>query len=116
MLEICVNRISAQQEAVGRRGPVYWCGEQLKDICRATAGAAELVAADVGQPGMGIADCEKKIREHFQKNRPGEADGAEAADKIIREFYGLPEAGAAPVPRPQLKPVSTGMKLTDFLK
>lgn len=101
MLQRCIELITAQQKAVGLIGPVFWCGEQLKDICKATPGAAALVAADLEQPGMGIADCEKKIGEHFRKNRTSAEEGPKAADKIIREFYGLPAPGGEVVPAEQ---------------
>lgn len=42
---------------------------------------------------MGIADCEKKIAEFASKNRTGNVGfcGPADADRIIREFYGIPK-------------------------
>lgn len=89
-----VQKIDLQQK--GKEGTaVYGVGEQLKDICRTTPGAAELVLRDLDVEEMSIDKCEKKIKEradelHKKKGgssicvTPAEADG------IIRKFYGIP--------------------------
>lgn len=92
-LQTALDRITAQQ-AKHRQGSAPWCvGEQLKDILRAQPEAADLVARDLDQTGMGLADCEKKIADFAQKNKQGNVGfcGPADADHIIREFYGLPE-------------------------
>lgn len=108
--ERCVDLI-AQQQKGHERGPVFWLGEQLRDICRMTPGAAELVANDLERKGMGLVDCEKKLAELAQKNR-GQI-GAEDADGVIREFYGL--AAFCEDAAPAAKPAGAGMRLADFL-
>lgn len=99
-LQTALDRIAAQQ-AKHRQGSAPWCvGEQLKDILRAKPEAADLVARDLDQTGMGLADCEKKIADFAQKNKQGNVGfcGPADADRIIREFYGLPERSETPSP------------------
>ena len=95
-------------------------GEQLKDILRAQPEAADLVARDLDQKGMGIADCEKKIAAFAKTNSQGNMGfcGPADADRIIREFYGLPAhradtvTPAAAVPAPARRRT---IRLADFL-
>lgn len=86
---------------------VFMVGEQLKDICRAEPGCAEIVAKDLEVAAMSIAECEKKVKaqaDEIQKKSKSKSVGLSGAvaDRIIREFYGLPAAGekAAPVAAP----------------
>lgn len=97
-IDAVMAKIEAQQK--GREETAVWAvGEQLKEICRFTRGAAELVARDLDAAEMSIAECEKKIKAFADKRHrkhggncayvsPKEADG------IIREFYGIPEEEA----------------------
>ena len=99
-LQNALDRITAQQ-AKHRQGSAPWCvGEQLKDILRAKPEAADLVARDLDQTGMGLADCEKKIADFAKKNKQGNVGfcGPADADRIIREFYGLPDRSETPSP------------------
>lgn len=97
-----LDKIAVQQNH-HKKGSAPWCvGEQLKDILRAQPEAAELVAQDLDQKGMGLADCEKKIAAFAKANSQGNVGfcGPADAERIIREFYGLParrEEPAAPV-------------------
>lgn len=86
---------------------VFIVGEQLKDICRADPACAQIVAQDLEQKGMYIEACEKKIAafaDKLNKEKKLSKVGVSqaAAEKIIREFYGLPEVGekATPVAEP----------------
>lgn len=99
-LQTALDRIAAQQDK-HRQGSAPWCvGEQLKNILRAQPEAADLVAKDLDQNGMGLADCEKKIADFAQKNKQGNVGfcGPADADRIIREFYGMPERSETPSP------------------
>ena len=71
--EKAIAAIEAQQAKVKERSPQWVAGEQLKDICRAEPHSAELIAQDLVTPVE--------------------------AEKVLREFYGLPAAGE-PVPAP----------------
>lgn len=103
IFEKVIEKICSQQKGIEDTA-AYCVGEQLKDIVRATPGAAELVFKDLDVKEMSIVECEKKIRaradEKHKKNRgnfafvsPKEADG------IIRNFYGIPEAASMPEPQ-----------------
>lgn len=63
-----IRKIESQQK--GKEGTaVYGVGEQLKDICRTTPGAAELVLRDLDVEEMSIDKCEKKIKERADELR-----------------------------------------------
>ena len=87
--------IEAQQK--GHEGStVFMVGQQLKDICRADPACAAIVAEDLQQKSMGIADCEKKIKAladkiHREKKISHVGIDPGAAEDVIRQFYGLPE-------------------------
>lgn len=95
--------IEAQQQGL-EDTTVYMVGQQLKDICRADLACAAIVAEDLQQKEMSIAACEKKIKAKADaiakdKKLRGVGISPDTAEKIIREFYGLPEnCGASPVP------------------
>lgn len=122
-LQTALDKITAQQ-ATYRQGSAPWClGEQLKDILRAQPETVELVANDLDQTGMGLADCEKKIAAFAMDHKQGNVGfcGPADADRIIREFYGLPARSETPHP---IAPASTQaaaparrkiIRLEDFL-
>lgn len=88
--------IEAQQQGKENTGP-WMIGEQLKDICREDPHCAEIVAQDLGNPGMSLVDCEKKIKakaDEIQKKGKQKCVciPPNVAEQVIREFYGLPEA------------------------
>lgn len=87
MVEEAIKRINEQIEK-SKDGNVRSCGYQLTDIIKSTPGAAELVLRDLDRDGMSISDCEKKIHEEWKKNN---SIDSRQADKVIREFYGIPE-------------------------
>lgn len=93
--------IEAQQKGK-ENTPAWMVGEQLKDICRNEPASAELVAQDLSNTGMGIAECEKKIKKYADAHRKDNSYCVipTVAEDIIRKFYGLPERGAASVPAP----------------
>ncbi len=71
------------------KGTLWYCGEQLKEICRREEDSAALILEDVTKKGHGIADAEKKIREYAKGNGGGCSDYE--AEGILRKFYGLRE-------------------------
>lgn len=114
-----LDKITAQQSQY-KKGSAPWCvGEQLKDILRAQPDAAELVAQDLEQKGMGLADCEKQIAAFAKENRQGNMGfcGPADADRIIREFYGLPARREDAIPQ-AAAPAPTRrrtIRLADFM-
>ena len=127
-LERAVELIEAQQKEVTETDAAWFVGEQLKDMLHAQPEVAGIVAADLAQKGMGIADCEKKIDAFAQKHRKGNRGvcGPKDSDRIIRKFYGIPAGGveppAAPVKRDMAdekpkheKTARRVIRLADFL-
>ena len=103
--------------------PVWGVGQQLKDILRADHTLEEIVDKDLEVKGMALADCEKEI-----KARADEISKAQKlkqvcippqeAEKIIREFYGLPLASAKVPKAPAVEVpavVEDDLDFSDFL-
>lgn len=99
-----IKAIETQQAAVKDRSPQWMVGEQLKDICRREPRSAELLVQDLKVADMSITAAEKKIKAYADKHKTGNfaCVTLSEADRILREFYGLPEMGAAPVPEPEI--------------
>lgn len=113
------EKIEAQQK--GKEDTTVWMvGEQLKDICREDPSFAEIVLADLENESMSIDKCEKKIKAYADKHRKGNCACVppNVADRIIREFYGLPgQAEKKPEPAPQTSteaPMSMGLDLSSY--
>ena len=68
-------------------GPVWMCGEQLKDILREAPQFAQIVIEDFEANADRLKECEKKISAHAKKH--GGCCTPKAADGIIREHFGL---------------------------
>ena len=92
-----IQTIEAQQAKVKDRSPQWMVGEQLKDICRMEPCSAELIAQDLQVEAMGIVEAEKKIKAFADKHKTGSFSCVTPveADRILREFYGLPAAAGA---------------------
>ena len=102
-----IRAIEAQQAAVQDRSPQWMVGEQLKDICRREPRSAELLVQDLKVDDMSITAAEKKIKAYADKHKTGNfaCVTPSEADRILREFYGLPEPDsirqqAPPPPKP----------------
>ena len=97
-LQTALDKITAQQPR--ERTPVWMVGEQLRDILRGEPHLAELVAQDLDVKELSLAECAKKIKAFADKHRTGDFAGVIPieAERIIREFYGLPDRGAVPEP------------------
>lgn len=97
-LSVALDKITAQQPK--ERTPVWMVGEQLKDILRAEPHLAELVAQDLDVKEMSLAECEKKIKAFADAHKTGGFSCVipSEAERIIREFYGLPLRGESAEP------------------
>ena len=112
--------IEAQQK--GQEETTVWIvGEQLKDICRADTHCAEIVAQDLENQAMSLAECEKKIKAHadeiHKKTKKNVGIAPNVAERIIREFYGLPaaEEKIRKEPEPKQEPEDDFLDLDAFL-
>ena len=119
-IESAVKAIEEQQAKVKNRSPQWMVGEQLKDICRNEPASAEFIFQDLQQETMSITAAEKKIKAYADAHKTGNFACVTPleADRILREFYGLQQAGEpAPTSVPECKPQTTGntINLLDFL-
>lgn len=85
--------ISEQQK--GHEGkPRFMIGEQLKELASGSDFIADLLEKDLAVPEMSLEAAERKLQEYADKNH-GSARSfcitPDVAEKILREFYGLPE-------------------------
>lgn len=115
MIERAFAMLEDQQAKVQARSPQWMVAEQLKDICRHEPHCAELIAQDLENPAMSITEAEKKIKAFADghKARSFSCVTPVEADRILREFYGLPSPEAEP------ESPSTGaqvLDLADFLR
>ena len=110
MIQEAIRKLREQQSKVKERSAPWMVAEQLMDLCRAEPQCAEILVQDLEVEAMSITEAEKKLKAYADGHRtgnfacvtPGEAE------RILREFYGLPERGgmAAGV---------IGLDLADFL-
>lgn len=91
-LQKAIEEIRKQIEKLDPRKKVWCVGMQLIDILNETPTAAAIVLEDFKNPGMKVEDCEKKIEAFAKENRDGNVGFCPPleADRIIREFYGIP--------------------------
>lgn len=110
-----VEALEAQQATVKPRSAQWMVGEQLKEICRREPASAELVAQDLEQPAMSIVEAEKKIKAFADKHKTGSFSCVTPAEaeRILREFYGLPKPDTVPAPVPAAGPKM--VDIADFL-
>lgn len=96
-LKAAVEKIEEQQKRVKDRSPQWMVGEQLKDICRMEPASAELICQDLQVEAMSIIEAEKKIKAFADAHKTGNFSCVTPveADRILREFYGLPQGDAA---------------------
>lgn len=94
-----LKMIEEQQKGHKEHEPLFTVGEQLKDIARHEPASAELLEKDLAVQEMSLAAAAKKLKEYADKNHKGAGCFCitpKVAEKILREFYGLPEPGKAP--------------------
>lgn len=116
-----IRAIEAQQEKVKARSPQWMVGEQLKDICRSEPENAELIYQDLQVEKMSITAAEKKIKAFADAHKTGSFACVTPveAERILREFYGLPDKGmskgAASSSAEQASVTGKVLNLMDFL-
>jgi hypothetical protein len=91
-----IEKLLEQQARVPEYSAPWMVAEQLMDICRREPHSAQLIDQDLDNPEMGIVQAEAKIRAYSDANRKGAKCFCVTpiqAEKILREFYGLPENG-----------------------
>lgn len=96
VLNSVISKIEAQQEKCQNEA-AFCVGEQLKDMAREDPSVAELLDKDLDVENMSIMMAEKKIKAYADNHRKGKCGfvSPKEADRILREFYGLPGDGNA---------------------
>lgn len=110
-VELAIQKLREQQNKVKARGPQWMVAEQLMDLCRAEPACAEIIAQDLEVEAMSITEAEKKIKAYADAHKTGSfacVTPAEA-DRILREFYGLPQRDGT-----DDRGGSLGLSLADF--
>ena len=92
------EKIEAQQKG-HEDTPVWMVGEQLKEICT-DPDCAAILAEDLENEAMSLQNAERKLKEYaddLHKKQKGNSVciPPNMAERIIREFYGLPAAAPA---------------------
>ncbi|MBP3412867.1 MAG: hypothetical protein J6K89_06360 [Oscillospiraceae bacterium] len=97
-----IAEIEKQQKKLPEYSTAYAVGEQLKDICRNEPASAELLANDLQVKEMDLTHADKKIYEYgktLMKGKSGQLGlNAMAVDKVLRDFYKLPDKPSAQQP------------------
>ena len=111
MIQEAIRKLKEQQSKVQERSPQWMVAEQLMDLCRAEPECAELLAQDLEVEAMSIVEAEKKLKAFADSHKTGNFSCVTPAesDRILREFYGLPQrqaSGSAGL---------LGLDLADFL-
>ena len=107
------------EQAKGLEGTaVFAVGLQLKDICRGSDAAAEIVLQDLDVAEMSIIKCEKEIKafadeRHKIKRGSSVFVSPTEAEEIICKFYGISEAVAEAEEKPTKD--DNVINLEDFL-
>ena len=117
-IEDAIRAIEQQQKTVKPRSPQWMVGEQLKDICRKEPASAELIYQDLQVAEMSITAAEKEIKEYADAHKTGNFACVTPieADRILREFYGLPgQPDVVETATPQDKKAGGTLNLLDFL-
>ncbi len=112
VLNSVISKIEAQQ-AKCNNDAAFCVGEQLKDMARSDTTIAELLDKDLDVEDMSIAMAEKKIKAYADNHRKGKCGFVppKEADRILREFYGLPGLNDDAQPTEQV-----GSKVIDLSK
>lgn len=90
--EEAVRRLQEQQAGVKEHSAPWMVAQQLMDICRHEPASAGLILQDLDREGMSIVEAEKKIKAYADAHKTGDfaCVPPDEADRILREFYGLP--------------------------
>lgn len=90
--EEAVRRLREQQAGVKEHSAPWMVAQQLMDICRHEPASAGLILQDLDRESMSIVEAEKKIKAYADAHKTGgfACVPPDEADRILREFYGLP--------------------------
>ena len=107
-----IQEIITNQQKGHEAEPRFMIGEQLKEIAEREPFSAELLERDLQIEEMNLEAVEKHFQEYANKNRKQAkvfCITPIVADKLLREFYGLP------TDKPEEQTSSEFIDLTSFL-
>ena len=113
-----LENIIREQQKGKEALPEFTVGEQLLDIARRELGVAELLAQDLAVPEMDLTAAAAKIKEYSDKNHKSAKCFCVTpivAEKNLREFYHLPEAGQSGERKAESGDAAPIVDLADFL-
>lgn len=112
-----IEKIESQQKKLKEGSAPYVVGEQLKDMLRREPELEKILSEDLENEDMSIDRAEKKIKAWADQQRKGNFSfvSPEKAEELLREFYGLPEAGKRERLTEHIKPERKEIRLEDFL-
>lgn len=87
--EKALTKITEKQSQYNENDKHYWIAEQVKDIAAESDDNAQHIFNDLDDDKMSLKEIEKKIAEYAKTH--GGCTPPKAADKIIRDFFGLAE-------------------------
>lgn len=95
MSDRAILMLKEQQMKVQPYTAQWMVAEQLMDICRRESHSAEMIVQDLENESMSIIEAEKKIKAFADKHKTGNSSCVPPmeAERILREFYGLPKSG-----------------------
>ena len=114
MTDKAIKLIAAQQEKEPERSAARMAGEQLKEMCRREPAWAEIIAQDLEHGGLTIREAERRIKAFADKHKIGNFSCVlpNEAEKILREYFGLPDPDELPAPETPER--DDAVRLEDF--
>lgn len=111
-IERTIALIEAQQASFEESSVQYFTAEVLKDVCQKDNMAADIIAQDLSVDDMNLKHAALSLIEYAKKNKKDGGFGMSnsLAEKILRQFYKIPESGQS-TPKPKNAPIN----LLDFL-
>ena len=118
MIDTAISLLREQQSKAEKWSTVWTVAEQLMDICREEPRCAELIAKDLENKDMCIAEAEKQIKDLADAKQRGKGDSCvgvspREAENALRKFYGLPPREELPAEPAPAEGVT--FRLSDFL-
>lgn len=97
--EEAIRKLREQRDRFPAHSAPRMVAEQLTDICRMEPASAAILLPDLDNPEMSVARAEAKIHAyadslHKEVRGSGVCVSVAEAEKILREFYGLPDAAS----------------------
>ena len=113
-----LSAIIAEQQKGHETKPRFMIGEQLKEIAEKEPLSAELLERDLLIKEMNLEAAEKHFQEYADKNHGSGkcfCITPPVAEKILREFYGLPKPEDTAPAKPEPEAPAGYIDLSAFL-